>query len=641
MSVQAGIWNFDGEPVERDFLTRISTSIAEYGPDGEKTHFDGPVGMLYRPFHTTVESHVEHQPYVSVSGRVITWDGRLDNRDELIPQLCNDLTADQTDVAIIAAAFDRWSTDCFTKLIGDWALAIWDPQEAELLLARDYLGVRHLFYYPKPKNVFWCSHLAPLALCGDKFTLCDEYVAGYLAFHPGADLTPYREIRSVSPGKFVRINNRRVRVYPYWTFNPRVKIQYKTDAEYEEQFRHLFQQAVRRRLRADSPILAELSGGLDSSSITCMADSILEKDGRSTTAVDTFSYFDRGEPDEEDFLYFTEVEKKRNRTGHRAELRSAGETFSFSHEKFNAIPGFGVREELKAAKSEVMRCGKYRVVLSGLGGDEFLGQAFDFRVQLADLLVKFQASKFVKELLAWSLLVRLPWVQLLFQTLLLLLPSSLGSRFGEKVAIEPWINKEFARNQRLSARLLEATATSWLTLPSARDSAHLIASLASQLAETPPSLEEKRYPFLDQSLIEFLLAIPRDQLLRPGQRRFLMRRALSDLIPPKILSRKTKSSAGRCIPVTLQKQWHTLQNSLSSTLSCHFGFINEKEFREALLATKNGQVSQYGLRLMRGLALEFWLRGALARGVISVDSSFNSSEVASARTFPARQAHTG
>ncbi len=641
MSMQAGIWNFDGEPVKREILTRISASIAEYGPDGEKTHFDGSVGMLYRPFHTTLESHVEHQPYVSVSGRVITWDGRLDNRDELIPQLCNDLTADQTDVAIIAAAFDRWSTDCFTKLIGDWALAIWDPQEAELLLARDYLGVRHLFYYPKPKNVFWCSHLAPLALCGDKFTLCDEYVAGYLAFHPGADLTPYREIRSVPPGKFVRINNRKVCVYPYWTFNPRIKIQYKTDAEYEEQFRHLFRQAVRRCLRADLPILAELSGGLDSSSIVCMADLIMGKEGGGTPAVDTFSFFDRGEPDEEDFSYFCEVETKRNRTGHHAELKSTGETFSFDHEKFAAIPGFGVREELKAAKSEILRRGKYRVSLSGIGGDEFLGQAFDFRVQLADSLVQFQIRSFAKELLAWSLLARLPWIQVLSQTLVLLLPSSLSARLGEKVAIEPWIKKKFARKQRLSARLLEATATSWFSLPSARDSAHLIASLASQMTETNPSVEETRYPFLDRSLTEFLVAIPRNQLLRPGYRRFLMRRALSDVVPPKILARRTKSSAGRCIAVTLKKQWHTVQHSLNSTLSSYFGYINETEFCEALLATKNGKVSQYGLRLVRGLALEFWLRGALARGVICVDPPSDFSEVVSSRTLEASQRHIG
>src|SRR5713226_487943 len=102
MSVQAGIWNPLGEPVNREFLAQMGESLAEYGPDGETTYFDGSVGMLYRPFHTTLDSRVERQPHVSPGGRVITWDGRLDNRDELIPQLCNDMTDDRTDVAIVA-----------------------------------------------------------------------------------------------------------------------------------------------------------------------------------------------------------------------------------------------------------------------------------------------------------------------------------------------------------------------------------------------------------------------------------------------------------------------------------------------------------------------------------------------------------
>src|SRR6266513_2968600 len=270
MSVQAGVWNFDGEPADRNFLARISDEMAEYGPDGEATYFDDPVGMLYRPFHTTPESREERQPHVSSSGKVFTWDGRLDNREELILQLHNDLAAHQTDLALAEAAFERWGTDCFAKLIGDWALAIWDPRNKELFLARDYTGIRHLFYYPKPRSVIWCTNLEPLALCGDQFTLCDEYFAGYLALSPEAHLTPYREIHSVPPGKFVSIRNGRGSVQSYWALNPRFKTRYKTDREYEEHFKHLFRGAVRQRLRTDSPILADLSGGLNSSAIICM-----------------------------------------------------------------------------------------------------------------------------------------------------------------------------------------------------------------------------------------------------------------------------------------------------------------------------------------------------------------------------------
>ena len=107
MSVQAGIWNFDGRPVDRKLLADFSESLKQQGPDGESSYVDGSIALLYRPFHTTAESRREKQPYVSHRGFILTWDGRLDNRDELIAELRSDLEAEPTDVAIVAAAFDR------------------------------------------------------------------------------------------------------------------------------------------------------------------------------------------------------------------------------------------------------------------------------------------------------------------------------------------------------------------------------------------------------------------------------------------------------------------------------------------------------------------------------------------------------
>src|SRR5882724_6513568 len=150
MSVQAGMLNFDGRPADPTFVGNLSAAIEQYGPDGDgTTHIDGPLGMTYRAFHTTPESRLERQPHRSARGIVITWDGRLDNRDELIPQVWDELTDKQTDVAIVMAAYERWGTDCFRKLIGDWALSVWNPHDQAVVLARDYVGVRHLYYYPK------------------------------------------------------------------------------------------------------------------------------------------------------------------------------------------------------------------------------------------------------------------------------------------------------------------------------------------------------------------------------------------------------------------------------------------------------------------------------------------------------------
>ena len=128
--------------------------------------------------------------------------------------------ASPTDVAIFAAAFDRWDTDCFRRIVGDWAVSIWKPEQRELLFAVDYMAIRHIFYYLKNDRIWWSTDLSPLVLLsGDKFHIDDDYIAGYFAHEPDAHLTPYREIREVPPGQFVRICNRGPSAERYWRFS--------------------------------------------------------------------------------------------------------------------------------------------------------------------------------------------------------------------------------------------------------------------------------------------------------------------------------------------------------------------------------------------------------------------------------------
>ena len=140
MSVQAGVWNFDGKPVDRKLIEDLSDSLKQKGPDGESRFVHGSVALLHRPFHTTAESRQEKQPYTSRQGFILTWDGRLDNRELLIADLRSDLDAIPTDLEIFAAAFDRWDTDCFRRIVGDWAASIWKQEQRELVFAADYLA---------------------------------------------------------------------------------------------------------------------------------------------------------------------------------------------------------------------------------------------------------------------------------------------------------------------------------------------------------------------------------------------------------------------------------------------------------------------------------------------------------------------
>ncbi|MCI0626518.1 MAG: asparagine synthase-related protein [Acidobacteria bacterium] len=620
MSAQAGVWNFDGAPASREILANISQTISQYGPDGETTYVSGPIGMLYRPFHTTKESRLERQPHVSRCGSVITWDGRLDNRDELIAELRDGLNPKPTDLAVVIAAFESWGTDCFHKLVGDWALSIWDPVQRTLILARDYIGVRHVYYYPTHRRIIWCSYLAPLVLSGDRFTLNEQYIAGYLALYPESHLTPYGEIHAVAPGSFVKVREGRVTTHPYWAFHPEMKIRYNTDAEYEEHFRQVFRQAVRRRLRSDSPILAELSGGLDSSSIVCIADDILVKEGAETPRVDTLSFYDPREPDGDERPYFTKVEEKRGRKGYQYDAGTGGVLIPSRLAHFIGRPGDlgDTARKTEDFRRSLFEEHGYRVVLSGVGGDEFLGGVPNPGFQLADLIQQFRLIELGKQLIVWGLAKRKPWIQLLGQACAHLLPAWARANLTQDARIEPWIDKGFARRHRLSVRRLGPESKFGFRLRSGIAYARTIVLVSWQrafAAERSGEGAEQRFAYLDQNLVEFLLAIPASQLLRAGERRSLMRRALRGLVPQEILDRKTKAVTVRKCLIAVQANWETLEGLFNPGVSSRLGFVSAAGFRKCLFRAKNGDAPQL-VRMMKAIALELWLQDMVGRRLI-------------------------
>ena len=310
----------------------------------------------------------------------ITWDGRLDNRAELISELRDSLTIDSTDVAIVATAYEKWGANCFAKLIGDWALSIWNPGNRSLILAKDPIGTRHLYYSFDNNQVTWSTILDPLVrLAGKTFALNEEYIAGWFSMFPAVHLTPCVGIHSVPPSSFVLLRPGKHAVSKYWDFDPEKKIRYRTDAEYEEHFRTVFAKAVQRKLRSDRPVLAELSGGRDSSSIVCMADTIVARGAADTPRLDTISYYDDSEPNWNERPYFTKVEEKRGRTGWHVnvgaqdpeEIPAPEPPPESAHGRFVPTPGYDGRTSPQFRMC--MASQGNRVVLSGIGGDEVMG----------------------------------------------------------------------------------------------------------------------------------------------------------------------------------------------------------------------------------------------------------------------------
>ncbi len=625
MSVQFGRWNFDGRPVDPDYLQRAKALLAPYGPDDSGSYFNGNIGILYHAFHTTKESRRETQPYIAPPGAVITWDGRLDNRADLIRELGGFLTISSTDVSVVAAAYERWGTDSFARLLGDWALSIWNLRDRSLILAKDAIGTRQLYYSLKKYEVSWSSILDPLVLlAGKTFALQEEYIAGWLSFFPATHLTPYVGIHSVPPCSSVLIREGKHAVSKYWDFDPNRAIRYRTDAEYEEHFRAAFAETVRRRLRSDSPILAELSGGMDSSSIVCMADSLIARGATETQRLDTISYYDDSEPNWNERPFFTKVEEKRGRTGCHVDAKSQ-EVFDLGGgtRRFSATPAVGCLSGATKQVAAYMATQGSRVVLSGIGGDEVLGGVPTPIPELTDLLTRAHFKEFGRKLKVWSLNKRKPWSQLCFDTLRGLLPPSV---VGVPRYLRPpsWLHRAFVRRNGSALTGYPSRVKLFGPLPTFQENISTLEVLRRQLgcaALSPTLLHERRYPYLDRDFLEFAYGLPRTQLLRPGQRRSLMRRALIGIVPDEVLNRRRKAFLVRPPIAVTPRQRPDRTGASRQMISVALGIIDAEGLSQILNKANHGLEIPI-VPLMRTLALESWLAGARDRREFDLSNSF-------------------
>jgi asparagine synthase (glutamine-hydrolysing) len=601
MSAQGGVLHFDGRPADRCWVGTLSRALSEYGPDGEQTYFDGPLGMAYRPFHTTPESRNERQPVITSQGRALTWDGRLDNRNELANELALDPSI-RTDAEIVAAAFERWETDSFTKLLGDWALVIWEPSNKTLVMARDIFAIRHLYYQLTSDRIIWSTDLRPMVLQpGVTWKLDEDFVAGFLVSIPEADRTPYVGLRAVPPATFVEVRDGRARARSYWHLEPREAIRYSTDAAYEEHFRHLFRNSVQSRLRSDAPVLSDLSGGMDSSSIVCMVDDIIARGETPCPRLNTITIYDEMEPTGDERIYARYVEAKRGRTGHHIHASEFADLSPVEPGVFVPRPGyFQSSVNLGRLYSDLMQRQGDRVLLRGVGGDEFLGGIPNPSPQLADLLITGQWREFAHRTVQWSVVKKRPFMNLLLKSLWQLFPRSLREAARLPDGLSEWVQPSMLRRCRLTSYCLWRNHSGRrLLLPTKVVNRHSHEHLSRQFAQTIEvgGYKESRYPFLDRRLVEFLAAIPDEQLQRPGQRRSLMRRALAGIVPVEVLSRKNKAGVSR--GPTLQLR--TLVDSLcGAKLSDRH--LNFERLRRAALEIGHGDLKML-ISVLKGLDL--------------------------------------
>src|SRR5882762_10129584 len=445
---------------------------------------------------------------------------------------------------------------------------------------------------------------------------------------PAVHLTPCAGIHAVPPSSFVLLRPGKHTVSKYWDFDPEKRIRYRTDAEYEDHFRTVFAKAVQRKLRSDRPVLAELSGGRDSSSIVCMADEVIARGAAETPRLDTLSMYDDSEPNWNERPYFNKVEEKRGRTGwhinvgppdpeKKAEPEPSPET---PNGRFVPTPGYDGRPSPQFGMCLASQGN--RVVLSGIGGDEVMGGVPTPAPELENLLARAQFGALAHQLKVWALEKRKPWFHLFWEAIRGFFPPALVG-VPKYMRPAPWLHPNFAKRHWAALTGYPSRTKLFGPLPSFQDNVSTFDALRRQLACTALPFEppyEKRYPYLDRSLLEFMFAIPREQLVRPTQRRSLMRRALVGIVPDEILNRKRKAFVARAPMVAISNNWAHIAEMTQNMLSSSLGIVDSERISDALQKVRRGDEVPM-VSLMRTVYIEGWLRNLRTLGIMSLDTT--------------------
>lgn len=271
-----GIWNVDGRPICRDELIRFTNQLAHRGPDGWDVHLDEPaaLGFGHRRL-AIIDLNTGDQPMSYLDGRYwIVFNGEIYNFVELKTELESFGYQFKTDsdTEIVLAAYDKWSEDFQFKLNGMWALAIWDSRERKLFLSRDRFGVKPMIYFFDGKRIAFASEMkAFLGLDGFHVEYSPHQLASAFetpAIVEGAEDCLFQGLKNLLGGYCMSLTaDGHLTIRRWWNTLDHLP---EVPATYEEQvsqYRELFLDACRIRMRSDVPVGTALSGGLDSSSV--------------------------------------------------------------------------------------------------------------------------------------------------------------------------------------------------------------------------------------------------------------------------------------------------------------------------------------------------------------------------------------
>ncbi len=541
----AGVFNFDSrEPVDASLLEALNAAIFHRGPDEDGFYVEGPLGMTNRRL-SIIGLADGRQPIGNEDGTVWTvFNGEIYNYPDLRAELeaSGHRFRTGTDTEVLVHAYEENGADFVHRLNGMFAIALWDVRRRRLLLYRDRLGEKPLYWVRSARRLLFASEIK--ALLADPTwsrALSPAAIADYLTFQYNArPETIFREVRRLKPGSLLEVTADGVTERRWWSV-PTSAAPPRSDAAWIEELRTLLRDSVRRRLLSEVPLGAFLSGGIDSSTVVGLMAQLTDR------PVQTFSVGFRV-PGTYDETAHAERVARHFRTEHRALVVDSVDverllTRTVWHldeplADYAAIPTYLLS---RFAREHV------KVVLTGEGADELFAGYDHYRLpsvlrrygrvpaplrrMLAAAGGRVAPPAIAKALAAGALDVADGWllVKSVFRTAelsALLSPDLRAALDGDGPAAE--VRRLFAATgdrDPLSRYLLADIAT-WLP-----------EDLLMKVDKMSMSVSlEARVPFLDHRLVELVAGMPSTLKWR-GEGKWVLKQAVADLLPPEIVRR--------------------------------------------------------------------------------------------------------
>jgi len=614
MSIQTGIRYFDHRAVSRSEIDFLLQGLEHSGPDYVHVHLSDSVGMGFRGFLIAPEDR-EDQPLVGHSGSVITFDGRLDNREDVASQLGLTVTTAISDAMLALLSYERWGRASFDVLKGEMACAVWDEQIHSLFLFRSLCGTRPLFFVTTQKRVVWSSELDDLVVkSGIDPIVNDAYAIGYAYYQPDLDESPFQNVHMVPSGTYVEVERTGEISAPVPIWHPeRISIlRLQSDEEYEEVWRDRVEAAITKKLRIKGPIFCELSGGLDSTTLVLLADKALRKMGRDTRDLSTVSITFETSTTCDETHFIRRAEAARGQAGIHIPEGVQHPTFGLQDTRFTGAPNaHRFTPGRYVAIAEAMKSTGARVLLTGIGGDHLFWSDHGGSPELADFLVSRQFLSLISQGREWSRATGTPLSQILLSHAVspLAVATGLVRWLPSDLDMFPWITEKARKSLVQVGRDQGMRVNERIELPSQRVRETMIRSFRALLSAGYFQGYQQIYfchPYSNQDLIDFILALPMNQLVRPGQDRSLMRRAMRGILPEQIRTRRSKATINEAPCRVLERERQEVGDPTTLEV-CQRAYAEPKALARAMLGIAMGRIDHsYGfLRLMN---TEQWLR---------------------------------